>query len=369
MRLALRIAVLLCVAFATPGAGAQPRDFPQAPVRWIDVHMHLVPPRPGGSELREVLDAARTEMDRVGIAYALVLPPPQVEGLPVIWDTLTGRSDLRDARQRFGFLAGGGTLNVMLHRYGNPALVTDEVRARFARTAREIVESGARGFGEIASLHLSAMPGHPFEFVPADHPLLLLLADIAAEHGLPIDLHMDASDGPTRLPETYSRAQNPAELPDTVAPLKRLLAHNPRAAIVWAHGGSDPVGGQGPALLSQLMDLHENLFVSLRLLPDRPPGQRGGGANLGHEHGNRVFTVAGIVPEWLTLLRRHPDRFVIGTDVFIVSPNMRGGGPAVTFAAANMAHFAASNRFLSLLPGDLMQRIATDNARRIYRLP
>jgi len=31
--------------------------------------------------------------------------------------------------------------------------------------------------------------------VPADHPLLRVLADVAAARGMPVDLHMDAVEG------------------------------------------------------------------------------------------------------------------------------------------------------------------------------
>ena len=56
---------------------------------------------------------------------------------------------------------------------------------------------GAAGFGEMAAEHFSG--GTPYQFAPPDHPLFLLLADIAARHDVPIDQHMNAvpRDGPS----------------------------------------------------------------------------------------------------------------------------------------------------------------------------
>ncbi len=63
------------------------------------------------------------------------------------------------------------------------------LRKRFTDRAEAIVAAGAKGFGEFTALHLSMQTWHPFLEVAPDHPLFLLLADIAARHGLPIDIH------------------------------------------------------------------------------------------------------------------------------------------------------------------------------------
>jgi len=60
--------------------------------------------------------------------------------------------------------------------------ITERVRRQFEDLANEILRAGAAGFGEISIHHLAHMPAHPYESVPADHPLFLLLADIAGRH-------------------------------------------------------------------------------------------------------------------------------------------------------------------------------------------
>ncbi len=294
-------------------------------------------------------------MDRLGIRKAIILPPPQV--ISQDWyDYPAFVHALRKYPDRFSFLGGGGKLNTELHKYSDPSSVTEDVKRTFADQAEQIIRDGAIGFGEIASLHLSAVPGHPFEFVPADHPLLRVLADVAAKFNLPIDLHMDAAVDEISTPPRFKDGDNPPILPPTIGPLRRLLEHNPNAKIVWAHGGSDPLGSMSSALVGDLMDEYSNLYVSLRVV--------GGGAPM---H-NKLLGFGDLVPEWLNILNRHSDRFVIGSDSFFVSPNLRGSGPGIRFAQTNVPKLRATRHFLSLLPPSVARKIARHNAVRIYGL-
>ena len=247
-------------------------------------------------------------------------------------------------------------MNTRIHRYSEPETVTDSVKRNFAAKAEEIIKAGAIGFGEIASLHISAVSGHPYEFVPADHPLILLLADIAAKFNMPIDLHMDATTEETSVPQRFKGGDNPRILPRTVDSLQRLLAHNRQARIVWAHGGSDPLGAMTPTLIGSLMDEYPNLYMSLRVVGDKAPMH------------NKLLAHGSIEPQWLELLIRHADRFVIGTDSFFISPNLMGSGPGSKFAEQNVQKIKATRHFLSLLPPEVFRRIAGDNASRIYKV-
>jgi predicted TIM-barrel fold metal-dependent hydrolase len=275
--------------------------------------------------------------------------------MPVYDHAEIGRA-LGAYRDRFAALGGGGSLNPMLHRYADPAAVDDGVRRAFASMARKIIDDGAVGFGEIASLHISVVRGHPYEFVPADHPLLRVLADVAAERDVPIDLHMDAASAPVAPPERFSKGANPPVLPETLAPFERLLAHSRKARIVWAHGGSDPVGAMTPSYIGRLMDSYPNLFVSLRVFGAAAPMH------------NKLLTSDGLDPAWRELLVRHADRFMIGSDSFFVAAGREHGGPGVTFARRNEPKLMATRRALSLLPPEVAVKIARDNAIRVYRL-
>jgi hypothetical protein len=287
---------------------------------------------------------------------AIVLPPPQVDAQPV-YDVSAFVTALARHRGRFAYLGGGGMLNAIIHRHADPASVTDTVKRELAAAADAIIDGGAVGFGEMASLHISAAPGHPYEFVPADHPLFRVLAEVAARRDVPIDLHMDAVEGEMTTPPRFAAEANPPKLPDTMGALVRLLAHDRKARIVWAHGGSDPLGAMTPATIGRLMDAHPNLFVSLRIVPPQAPVMT-----------NKALNAGGLDPDWKALLTRYPDRFVIGTDSFMASPSVRGSGPGLSFAERNTPKLQATVQFLSLLPPDVAGKIRSANAVRIYKL-
>ncbi len=144
---------------------------------FIDVHVHLIGGRSNNEDYRGAANEAIDHMDRLGIRKAIILPPPQV--INQDWyDYPAFAHALRKYPDRFSFLGGGGKLNAKLHKYSDPSSVTEDVKRTFANQAEKTIRDGAIGFGEIASLHISAVPGHPFEFVPADHPLLRVLAVI-----------------------------------------------------------------------------------------------------------------------------------------------------------------------------------------------
>ena len=100
---------------------------------------------------------------------------------------------------------------------------------------------------------------------------------------------------------------------------------------------------------------HPNLFMSLRM---------GGGVPY-----NRVLDErGGIKPEWLGLFRDFPDRFVIGSDQFFVSPDIRGSAPGTVCGHRAQRIRAASKTVLSRLPPDFRRKIGYENAVRLYKL-
>ena len=328
---------------------------------WIDIHMHVL----GGADRQfgPPLERAVAEMDRRGIAKAVIFPPPFPRPGP---DYPAYAGELARYPGRFGFLAGGGLLNPMIHGVPQPADVTPQVRQRFVDAARRALDAGAVGFGEIAILHLSLTPNHSFEQVAADHPLLLALAEVTGERGAVIDLHMDPvpGDGDTRTPAPLNRPANPSTLRGNVAAFERLLAHERKARIVWAHGGSDPLGHMSPALIRRLMDSHPNLCMSLRPVPADLTFSKAVGLQL---H-NTMLHGSGIVSAWLDVMKRHSDRFVLGADTFHLSASVPSNAGVVTLSRGNEARFTGAAQLLARLPADLARRIGQENAKRLYRL-
>jgi hypothetical protein len=83
---------------------------------------------------------------------------------------------------------------------------------------------------------------------------------------------------------------------------------------------------------------------------------------------NKALAAGGLDPAWAELLARHAERFVLGTDSFIVAPSVQGSGPGITFAQRNEPKLQATAHFLSLLSPEVARKVGRDNATRIYRL-
>jgi hypothetical protein len=167
-----------------------------------------------------------------------------------------------------------------------------------------------------------------------------------------------------RKPQSLKVPPNPPTLNGNIAGFKHLLTENPGARVVWAHGGTDLTGNLTPALIGQLMDAHPNLFMSLRPAPPQANSVN----PLGLHFYNLILTQSGIEPKWLELLRKHYDRFVMGSDSFFVSPSANPEGAPTMLARGNQGRLAAAGAMLSKLPSDLRAKIAMENPSRIYRI-
>lgn len=110
-------------------------------------------------------------------------------------------------------------------------------------------------------LHYSFSQKHIFTQVSADHPLFLLLGDIAARADMPIDVHMEAApqDQPTPQQLIRRSRRNPEITRATIPGFERLDNR-----------------------------IHDDRW--------RPK------------------------PEWVALMREFPDRFMVGADEFIHVP-------------------------------------------------
>ena len=227
-----------------------------------------------------------------------------------------------------------------------PGRITPDIRAKFLAQAQRTLADGARGFGELAILHLSEFNGHPYESIAPDHPLLLDLADLAASRNSMIAVHMEAVERDMASPSTLATPPNPRTLLENISAFQHLLAHNPGARIVWLHAGWDNTGQRTPELTRRLMGMHPNLFLTLKFQHSHFPG-------------NAVLTPGGPNPNWMALVRDYPDRIMIGTDSFFASSSSRVGGIFEPQPVLSL---------LSRLPSPLALRIGSQNADRIYNL-
>ena len=319
-------------------------------IRFIDTHVHLEHSGSLGN-FPAAAEKALADMERQGISFSILMPPPQAPTNKLIYDFEAFQAFVKRHPDKFGLIGGGGSLNPMLHRT-DAERVNDNDKARFRAKAGEILAAGALGFGEITIVHFS-LPQmgdrHPYEEVPADHPLLLLLADIAAGKGVPVDIHFDVSTEDRPLPGHLPAARNPKLLKENLSAFERLLAHNRGAKIVWAHAGTDPGQMRTPALTRRLLMAHPNLYMSMRTGRGQPTP-------------SGAMTPGGMLKEpWLALIRDFPDRFTLGSDQF---------HPPFESARRTFAEGLDTLRALvDGLPPDLAKKVAYENARRIYKLP
>ena len=353
-RTALAAAVALILTAELPVA-AQGEPKPSVP--GIDTHLHL----DGVMSTGNAADAEREAsaslsrliqlMDRHGVERAIVMPPPQGPGQEPSCDYREVRAAIGEEGDRVAFAGGGGTLSPTILGT-DPEGVNAAVRRRFEEEAERIVEAGAVAFGEMTALHLCLNPRHHFWAAAPDHPLFLLLADVAARHDLPIDLHLEALARDRETPASLQSrcAKNPLQLEATIPALERLLDHNERARIVWQHVGWDNTGELTAELLSRLLAAHGNLYIAVKAVPSRGKPAPNGLASEG----------GAMREEWIELIRAFPDRFVVGSDEFVRGDEVSGGYRKPPF-------FEETWRLMQELPDEVQQKVFRDNALAIYR--
>jgi len=348
-------------AAGTPLAGGERRTRdrrakgPSAQLLYVDTHNHLVG-RPGmgtgpSSGYDGPAETALLAMDATGVKLNLVMPMPQgVEQkhrlylddiLPVV-ESYPGR---------FAVLGGGGTLNVMIQKAVMSGQVTDAVKKEFDDAATALIGKGALGFGEMTAEHLSMRADHPYISAPPDHPLFLRLADLAAKYDVPVDMHMEAVPEEMLLPPRLQSPPNPRRLQPNIEGFERLLAHDRKAKIIWAHLGWDNTGRRTIELTQRLLSRHPNLYMSVRVagglqarhivLPTFPLDREGR-----------------VKPDWVALFQEFSDRFVIGSDEIILQGNRHPSAGSIR----------ATVGILGQLPPDLQRKMGYENADRLYKL-
>jgi hypothetical protein len=332
-------------------------DFEYYP--YIDTHAHMEFRGPRSVSSPEAgVNAMIAEMDKFKIDKTILMPLPQGVGegkrLP-FFDYEEFIPVLQRQPDRIRLLGGPGILAASYFQKQADALTQDD-KYTFRAKAEKIAKLPfISGFGEFPIVHLSLpMMGdaHPYEAVDADHPLLLLLTDIAAENKLPIDVHFDLVPEDMELPYFLKNARawdpNPDLLKRNQAAFERLLSHNRGAKIVWAHVGMEPLLSRSVEICRDLLNRHPNLYMSFRL-------QQGG------MRPEAALSREGLLkPAWAMLIKEFPDRFILGSDAFYTDKSIRRGG--------NDEGRLNLHRLLTQLPPDIARMVAQENVYRIYRM-
>ena len=91
---------------------------------------------------------------------------------------------------------------------------------------------------------------------------MLRLAEIAAQLGVPIDLHMEAVRADMPAPPRFLERSpnNPPTLKANIDRFRALLASNRKASIIWSHSGWDNTGDHRDAVRGSAELESESLY-------------------------------------------------------------------------------------------------------------
>lgn len=267
----------------------------------VDAHAHLkagIGPDPAG---------LLALYDRIGVSGAFLFGEP--------WPVATAARDLAPGRI-VPFLAEG---------YAN-ALHPDSSYVNPTGLAQLLAAGVVRGLGEVICRHspyrLGASGGYasaPANDVPADHPALVEAFRLAGAAGAPVTVHQE-----------WWHADE----------LERAVRAAPDTAFIWAHAGHG-----GVEVARRMLARNPNLYADLSA---RSPWL-GPGTVLTRPDGS-------LDAAWSALLHEHPDRFLIGLDLF-VPPHYELG------YAAQMAGYYRG--LLGQLAPEVAAAIAHQNAERL----
>ena len=225
LRIAAFFLLAFVVAWISPGWRARAAAQGTAPepakakAPYIDGHVHLDDRGPAG------VQSMLATISREGVKKVFVLVPPYTADDPENYDTEPLLAIAKQHPDKMAVVGGGGTLNAMLQQSMTSGDAGPEMQRKFKARAEELVKLGVIGFGEITTEHFPSPGSSTYQYAPADHPLMLLLADIAAAHNMPIVLHTEAVPQDMPLPAPLKSPPNPA-----AAACEYRRARTPRGA-------------------------------------------------------------------------------------------------------------------------------------------
>ena len=293
----LGLALATLAAFSFPvDAQAQPASPEAAPVSYagplFDAHLHYN----DEAAARFPIDDVFGRMQKSGVRAVVANSRPN-EGTRAL-------AAARDVTRRAGV-----TLVPFVRLYRNradytgwhadPSIVEMVLRELAAGTAA----GPYRGLGEF----------HLYDSANADGATARRLMQLAEERGLVVLAHVD-----------------------DVA-IEKLLAHAPKARLIWAHTG---IGGVPIERVRALLQRHPTLLGELSYRP------------------GLTASDGALSPAWRALLTDMPERFLVGSDTWI---NARWDDYEGLMAQAR--------RWLADLPPQVARRIAWDNGAALFGLP
>jgi predicted TIM-barrel fold metal-dependent hydrolase len=195
------------------------------------------------------------------------------------------------------------------------APVADPSDAGVARAAAALDTLKARALGEVHGRQVSRK-------IDRDPSSFGKLFELAAARGVPVIIHEELTDAAAKQ-------------------LEAALSAHRKTTVIVAHGGEGP-----PARVDGLLARNANLFFDLSGMHfQRTP-------SLASETGP-------LDPEWKGVIEKHPDRFLIGIDVW---------APRLFEPPMLDKLMTWTRRVLGQLKPDVAERVASKNAAALFKL-
>ncbi|MGB0750000.1 MAG: amidohydrolase family protein [Magnetospiraceae bacterium] len=160
-----------------------------------------------------------------------------------------------------------------------------------------------RGIGEF----------HIHNLDPNDRPLLTAIAGMAKDRNIPLHIHSGAE------------------------PVRFFYELDPGLTIIWAHAGMvEPA-----KVVGEMFDAYATLY-----------------ADTSYRERDILQSDGTLDPAWAAVIRRHPDRLMVGTDTWV-------NGQWDRYEDL----IALNRRWLALLPRETAEMIAYKNAEKLFQRP
>ena len=190
-----------------------------------------------------------------------------------------------------------------------------------------------QGIGEVFTRHDDLTAITAGDTPRANNEAMTRIYHLAAENDLPVMLHSNI---------TSKRERNPLYLAEVEEPLR----NHPHTRFIWAHAGtSKEIHRHQVQLdfllptLSRMLEAYPNLYIDLSWSVLTP----------------YLLDDAGQPrPEWVKLVERFPERFMLGSDVVgrfnKLGKQMRSFDPFLDALSEGVARKVARDNFLAILP-------------------
>lgn len=190
-----------------------------------------------------------------------------------------------------------------------------------------------QGIGEVFTRHDDLTALISGDTPRANNEALMRIYTLAAQHDLPVLVHSNI---------TSKREKNPLYL----AEIEQPLGQHPRTRFIWAHAGTSAEIHRHQTqmdfllpTLTRLLATYPNLYVDLSWSMLTP--------YLLDEQGSAR-------PEWVALVERFPERFMLGSDVVgrfdKLGQELHSFDPFLDALPVEVAHKVAKDNFVQVLP-------------------